>query len=374
MRGSIKILSIRGINLYMHWTLFLLAGWVAIVNGQLGNDIFQLFWSILFLLAVFACIALHELGHALMARRFGIKAHDIVLLPIGGIASIEKFPDNPRQELLISMAGPLVNIFIAVIIYLILPDGTSLMRSPANFGSSAATTSLADLGTVNIALAVFNLIPAFPMDGGRILRALLGFRLNYIQATTIAANIGKLFAILFIVAGILFINLFLPLIGIFIFLAAGTEEYYLRLKSLAKNVKLSEVVMYEYNGLQAGMLVQEAANILMTNHSKYFLLMEANAPVGVLNRLVIVKAMAEKRYGKTLKELSYEKPEYLNANDAVEDVLEKLARNDERIFPVMDHAHFTGVVSLNHIIEYLLIHKADTQDFERLKSLVTLMH
>lgn len=373
MRGSFKLMTIRGINLYMHWTLLIPVAWVGFVNTRVG-DVLQLSWSILFLLAVFACITLHELGHALVARHFGIQAHDIVLLPIGGIASIEKFPGNPRQELAISLAGPLVNLVIAGIIYLLLPAGTSLLRSPVHLGESTGTTSLADLGTVNLALAVFNLIPAFPMDGGRILRALLGFRLNYIRATTIAATTGKVFALLFIAAGILFTSLTLPLIGIFIFLAAGTEEYYLRIKALAGNVKLAEVVMSEYNGLQAGMQVHEAANILLANHSKYFLLMEAGMPIGVMNRLVIIEAIAEGNYTATLQSLAHEKVTSLDAGEPVEAVLEKLAQNEEQIFPVMGHGSFKGVISLNHIIEYLLVHKTGTQDYERLKSLVTLLH
>jgi Zn-dependent protease len=340
----------------------------------MGNDILQLSWSLLFILAVFACIFLHELGHALVARSFGIEARNIVLLPIGGIASIEKFPDNPRQELAISAAGPAVNLAIAGIIWLLLPEGATLGGSPFRYGASVGTTSLADLGTVNLVLALFNLIPAFPMDGGRILRALLGLRLNYIQATSIAATIGKAFAILFIAAGIVFINLWLPLIGIFIFIAAGTEEYYLRIKSLATGVRLSEVVMYEYSGLQTTQQVQQAAPVLLSNHSKYFLLMENNMPVGVLNRLLIIEAIAENQFQATLGSLPYEKVDTLQADQPVEAVLEKLAGNEDRIFPVVEQGRFVGVVSMRHIIEYLLVHKTGTPDYKRLKSLVTLLH
>jgi Zn-dependent protease len=373
MRGSYKILAIRGISLHLHWTFLLLIGWVLLVNAAAGNNVEQLTWSLLFLAAVFACITLHELGHAMMAARFGIKAKDIVLLPIGGIASIEKFPDNPRQELAISIAGPLVNLAIAGILWLFIP-GMPLIEDQQHMTIMHGHDLLYNLLIVNAALAVFNLIPAFPMDGGRVLRALLGFKLNYIQATTIAATVGKVIAILFIVAGIILINPILPAIGIFIIFSAGAEEYYLRLKSLVKGIKLNEVLMYDYNSLQANMTVQEASTVLNNNHSKYFILMDGTNPAGTINRMEIIKELADMHYNEPIKNLVKEKPEPLNGNKEIETVLEKLARNDERIYPVMDNGNFIGVVSLNHIIEYLLLNKVNTKEYSRIRSLAGLLH
>lgn len=374
MRGASRILRIWGISIYIHWTFLLLIGWVILINGRMGNNIEQLSWSFLFLTAVFACVTLHELGHALMAARFGIKAKEIVLLPIGGTASIEKFPDNPRQELLISIAGPLVNIVIAVLIWSFEPAGTAFFERPQNVSIMHGPDFMYNLRMVNIGLVIFNLIPAFPLDGGRLLRALLGFKLNYIQATTIAAAIGRVIAVAFIALGIVFINPVLAAIGVFIVLSAGTEEYYLRLKSLVKGIRLNEVLMYDYNSLQANTTVQEAAGILESNHSKYFVLMDGFQPVGAINRLEIVKAIADMKYKEPLKNLVNEELEFLNGRNEIETVLEKLAQNDERIFPVMDNSSFTGVVNLNHIIEYLLLHKANTKDYGRIKSLVGLLH
>ncbi|THU39532.1 site-2 protease family protein [Niastella caeni] len=373
MRGSYKILTVRGISLHIHWTFLLLIGWVLLVNATAGNNIEQISWSVLFLLAVFVCVTLHEFGHALMAARFGIQAKEIVLLPIGGIASIEKFPDTPRQELAISIAGPLVNLVIAGLLWLFIPNMSLIAREP-HMTIMHGHDFLYNLRIVNIALAVFNLIPAFPMDGGRILRALLGFKLNYIQATTIAATVGKIIAILFIIAGIVFINPFLPIIGVFIIFSAGAEEYYLRLKSLVKGIKLNEVLMYDYNSLQANMTVQEASNILNSNHSKYFILMDGINPVGAINRMEIIKALADMNYTESLKNLVKEKLEYLNGDKEIDTVLENLARNDERIFPVMDNSHFIGVVNLNHIIEYLLLNKINTKEYPRIRSLAGLLH
>jgi Zn-dependent proteases len=374
MRGAFKTLTIRGISLYVHWTFFLLFGWVLLVNANTGNNFEQLGWSLLFIIAVFACVTLHEFGHAMMARRFGINAKNIVLLPIGGIASIEKFPDNPRQELAISIAGPLVNIAIAILLWLFLMPGTPFWSRPHDISIMHGHDFIRNLQIVNLVLAAFNLIPAFPMDGGRILRALLGLKLNYIQATTIAANIGRAIAILFIVLGILFINPLLAFIGVFILFAASSEEYYLRLKSLVKGIRLNEVLMCDYDSLQSDMTVQEAANILDSNHSKYFVLMDGATPVGSIKRLEIVKAVADMKYNEPIKNLVNEKLEFLDGSQHVETVLEKLAQNEERIFPVMDNGHFRGVVNLHHVIEYMLLHKADSRDYGRLKSLVGLLH
>lgn len=373
MRGAYKLITIRGISISVHWTFLLLIVWVLIVNGNMKNNIEQLTWSVLFLLAVFVCVTLHELGHALTAARFGIKAKDIVLLPIGGIASIEKFPDNPAQELSISIAGPLVNIIIAALLSLLLLPDTSFFEMPADASIMHGHDFIYNLRIVNISLAAFNLIPAFPMDGGRILRALLGFKLNYIQATHIAAVIGKIIAIIFIATGIVLINPILPAIGLFIIFAAGAEEHYLRLKSLVKGLKLNEVLMYDYNSLQATMTVQDAANVLNSNHSKYFILMDGTQPLSTINRMEIVKAIAEMKYTEQVKQLAARQLDFLNGDSAIESVLEKLAQNEERIFPVMDQGRFMGVTSLDHIIEYLLLNRVDSKEYVRIKSLTGLL-
>jgi Zn-dependent protease/predicted transcriptional regulator len=374
MRGAVKILDFKDIHIFVHWTFLLIVGWVILANARWGVNIEPMFWSLLFIGAVFASVALHELGHALTAAHFGIKAKNIVLLPIGGTASIEKFPDNPRQELSISIAGPLVNLVIAILIWLIFSPGTSFWSVPEDTSITHGHDFIYNLKVVNLGLALFNLIPAFPMDGGRILRALLGFKLNYIRATSIASNIGRSIAVIFIGLGIWMVNPFLPLIGLFIILSAGTEEYYLRLRSLVKGIKLNEVLMYNYNSLQANMTVQEAANMLEANHAKYFVLLDGANPVGIINRLEIMKAVAEMKYSELLKNLIQKELLYFEANKDVEGVLEKLASNDERIFPVMQNSHLIGVVNLNHIIEYLLLHRTGTPEFTRIRSLIGLMH
>ena len=373
MKGSIKIIDIRGINIFVHWTFLLLAGWLILAGLRYGDDIRQLAWSILFILAAFASVTLHEAGHALMARVFGIKAKNIVLLPIGGTASIEKFPDNPAQELAISIAGPLMNVVIALLLWWATYPHTSFWALPQDMNDIPGKGLLYIFRIGNIGLAVFNLIPAFPMDGGRILRALLGFRYNYVRATSIATVFGKIIAVAFIGLGIISFSAPLAIIGLFILFSASTEEYYLRLRSLAKGVTLSDALMYDFTRLQADMTIHEAAGILSANHSKYFILVDKDLPAGAVNRLEIVKGIAEMKYNETLKTLIREELECLDGDLQVDSVLEKLARDDERVFPVMNEGRFAGIVTFTHIIEYLLLHKAGSQEFTRLRSLVGLM-
>lgn len=373
MRGSFKIMTIRGINISIHWTFLFLVGWIVLVNARLGNTVPELAWSLLFLAALFACITLHELGHALMASRYGIKAKNVVLLPVGGIASIEKFPSNPKQELMISSAGPAVSFLIALVLLPFIGDYRPIWEFKADVSITHGHDFLYNLHIANVTLAVFNLIPAFPLDGGRILRALLGFKINYVRATTIAAYVGKVIAIAFIVLGIIFTNFFLPVIGIFILFSAGMEEYYLRLKSLVQGMKLREVLMYDYNSIQSNTPVKDAASVLMNNHSKYFVVMEGAQPIGAINRIEIIKAIAEKNYDELVGNLMHQELVYLDADQPVDSVLEKLAENDERVFPVMEADQFVGVINFSHIIEYLLIHKVDSKDYDRIKTLAGLV-
>lgn len=373
MRGALKILTVRDINVSIHWTFLFLVGWVVLVNARFGNSVPELGWSIIFVLALFACIALHELGHALMASRYGIKAKNVVLLPIGGVASIEKFPGNPKQELMISLAGPFVNIAIAALLLPFIQPYTPFWEYRTGASITHGHDLLYNLQVANVALALFNLIPAFPLDGGRVLRALLGFKINYVRATAIAASIGKIIALGFVAAGIVFTNFLLPLVGIFIIFSAGTEEYYLRLKSLVKDLRLKEILMYDYNSLQSKTTVKEAASVLMNNHSKYYVVMEGAKPVGSINRMEIIKAIAEKNYDEPIGNLVRKELTYFDSDQPVDTVLEKLADNDERIYPVMDHQQFAGVINFNHIIEYLLIHKADSKEYDRVKSLAGLL-
>ena len=192
MHWSWKIGRLAGIDVYMHATFLLLVGFIVVVNWMGSHSVAQAIFGVFFVLVIFACIVLHELGHALTARRYGIRTRDIVLLPIGGVARLERMPEDPNQELLVALAGPAVNVLIAMGLFAVL---AALGRIPTL--RQAATISwtghdfLPSLMAVNVWLVLFNLIPAFPMDGGRVLRALLAKRMDYTEATQTAAHVGQ---------------------------------------------------------------------------------------------------------------------------------------------------------------------------------------
>ena len=222
---SWKLGKIAGIPIFIHWSFWILIGWILFANVAGGETIFQAIKGSVFIFAIFGCVLLHELGHALMAKRFGIGTSDITLLPIGGVAKLERMPEKPREEFLVAIAGPLVNVVIAGAIFVGLLL-TSQITPPAMIHLPGAQF-MAHLMYVNLALVIFNMLPAFPMDGGRIFRSLLATRMNYVRATDIAAKTGQFMAILFGVLGI-FANPMLLFIAVFVYFGAKAEANYVR--------------------------------------------------------------------------------------------------------------------------------------------------
>ena len=211
-----KIARLSGIDVFIHWSFWILPIWI--LSASSGRGIAAALGSVGFVFAIFGCVVLHELGHALAARFYGVGTRDITLYPIGGVASLERMPERPIQELVIAVAGPLVNVVIAATLLM----GSSLSSAGPWWQSNPLEGGLiSGLIWVNVALVIFNMLPAFPMDGGRVLRALLATALPYTRATIIAARIGQLMAIGFGLIGLWSPNFFL--LAVFIFLAASAE-------------------------------------------------------------------------------------------------------------------------------------------------------
>jgi Zn-dependent protease len=222
-----KLGNVAGIGVYIHWSFWLLPVWILLsAHGGLGGALS----SVLFVFAIFGCVVLHELGHALMARHFNIGTRDITLYPIGGVASLERIPKQPSQELAIALAGPAVNVVIAAALFvLLLVVGVGTQGLVFTF---AGGSFLVNLLLVNVALVVFNMLPAFPMDGGRVLRALLAMRLPYLRATEIAVRVGQGVAIVLGLVG-LFTGGTIVFVALFVFLAAQAELSMARRNELA---------------------------------------------------------------------------------------------------------------------------------------------
>jgi Zn-dependent protease len=215
MKWSFKLTRIAGTDVNIHLTFFLLLAWIGHTSGATG---------VLFVVLLFGCVLLHEFGHVFAARAFGVRTPDITLYPIGGVARLERMPKKPFQELMVALAGPAVNVVIALFLFGLIGAGT-VMGALTNPSGSF----LVQLAVVNVWLVIFNLIPAFPMDGGRVLRSVLAMRMNRSRATDIAAQVGKVFAVGFGVLG-LFYNPMLIFIAIFVYFGATQEAIAARME------------------------------------------------------------------------------------------------------------------------------------------------
>ena len=242
----------------MHVTMLVLLIWIASSYMLSGAGFGVTGLGLLLVATIFVIIVVHELGHALVARRYGIKTRDIMLLPIGGIASLERMPDKPQQELAVAIVGPLINLVLAGIIYLgiVATDGTTRMSEATTIGGAIAT----QLMWINIGLAVFNMLPAFPMDGGRVLRALLAMRMGHERATDIAARLGKVFAVAIAIAG-LFYNPLLLLIAFVVWSGASQERALVQLKTAITGVPVSAAMLRRVESVTPEQPLEEAAEI-----------------------------------------------------------------------------------------------------------------
>lgn len=291
MNWSITLGRVRGIAVRLHLTFFLLLLWIVVSHLAVGG------WAaavrgLAFIGAIFGSVLLHEFGHALAARRFGIRTPDITLLPIGGVARLERLPDEPRQELVVALAGPAVNVAIAAGLYGLL----RLAGPPEEMAVPALVQGnlVAQVLWTNLWLVLFNLIPAFPMDGGRVLRALLAERMGYVQATQTAVSIGQAFAFLFVLAG-LFLNPWLIFIGLFVYQGAAAEVSMAQMRDFARSVPVASVMLTRFRSLRSDDSLREAVAALLEGPQREFPVVDGDGRVeGILCREDMIRALAER--------------------------------------------------------------------------------
>jgi Zn-dependent protease/CBS domain-containing protein len=286
MSWSIPIVRIAGIQLRMHVTFLLLIAWLAFIYYSSGGSAAAVSGVIVVLL-LFLCVVLHEFGHALAAKGFGINTPDITLLPIGGVARLERMPEEPKQELIIAIAGPVVNVIIALCLFLVLGGRANL--DPRTAVQSGDLLSI--LLVINAGMFLFNLLPAFPMDGGRILRALLATRLNYARATQIAASIGQGFAFLFGFIGLIG-NPFLIFIALFVYIGATQEAALAQMRDVSRRFPVSAAMVREFRTLPETALLPEAVDALLATSQHDFPVLDSNGAVtGILTRHDLIAAL-----------------------------------------------------------------------------------
>ncbi len=306
MRWSFPIARVAGIDVRIHLTFLLLPLYYALSVYPKGGAPAAI-GAVVFILLVFFCVLLHEFGHALAARRYGIRTADITLWPIGGVARLERLPEKPSQELVVALAGPAVNVVIALVLYFLLGLGGIFLRDPGDDPDAVQLWNLpTSLLAANIALVLFNLIPAFPMDGGRVLRALLAMRLPHARATQIAAMIGQGCAVVFGFWGIFGFGDTIGrggptvvLIAFFIFMAASQEATAAQMRDVTRRVRLSEALITDFKTLPLEATLADAVALLLRGTQQDFPVVdEAGRAAGVLTRQDLVAALGNDPRGQ----------------------------------------------------------------------------
>lgn len=354
-RWAWKLGTISGIAIYVHATFLLLLGWIALVTFMSSRSGEAVLTGLAFVILLFAIIVMHELGHALTAQRFGIRTRDITLLPIGGVARLEKMPDDPKQELLVAFAGPAVNVVLAIAIYLFLRATGGLVGfEEVDFLKGGL---LPRLMWANITLAIFNLLPAFPMDGGRVLRAFLALRMDYVRATQIAAHIGQAMAFVFGFIG-LFFNPFLVLIAFFVWMGAAQEASAVATKSLITGIPVSRAMATEFQTVAPSDPISRAIEHIIAGFQHDFPVVVDGRIVGVLTRNDLLAAVAQKGQAASVDEVMQKDFLTASPDETLEKAFARLQTTPCPALPVLSDGRLVGIVTLENVGEYMLVQEA----------------
>ncbi len=356
MKYSLNLGRLFGIKINVHWTFLLIILWVVAVNVQQGASTSQVLMSVLFILALFVCVVFHELGHSLAARRYGIGTKSITLLPIGGMANIEDMPEEPKKEIVVTFSGLIVNVIIALLLWGIISiiPGYSF---DTRFEHVTSENFLVLLMFVNLFIAAFNLIPAFPMDGGRILRALLSFKFDRIKATRYSMIAGQVFGGLFAMVG-LFINPFLFVIGIFVVIGARLEYTRVKYGSFLVDYKAKDIVMEDYTALDQDEPLKKAVDLLLKSTQTGFLVKEKDEIVGIINKNSIINGLSNKGEDARLKDVMTTGFKHVEAGTPLRDIFKTMQQERIDILPVFDGKKLLGVIDQDNIQEFIMVQSA----------------
>ncbi len=313
-------------------------------------------WQVLFLLTIFGCVVLHELGHALTARRFGFKTKDITLLPIGGVARMEAIPEKPTQELVMAMMGPMVNVVIALLVYPAIAHQLTA-QNLALIKTINGDSFLLGIFFVNLSLAIFNLVPAFPMDGGRVLRALLSFRIGRVRATRVAAHLGQFLAICFAMIG-LFYNPVLLVIAIFVFLGAQAELDETESKSALSGHQVKEAVMKKFVSLQSTDTLSTAMQVLLDTQVHDFVVFDHDRVVGTISRSKIFEHLKEHGASTPLANVLSGAWQEVDVNEPLEEAYKRVRTGNVSL--VTENSRLVGIIDAENILEFIMMQQIQT--------------
>lgn len=313
-------------------------------------------WSTAFILALFVCVVLHEFGHALTAKRYGIGTRSITLLPIGGVASLKEVPEDPKAEFMVAIAGPAVNVLIAMVLFLFVPVETFLVQDPEiiqeELSGITNNNFMFYLFSANVALVLFNMLPAFPLDGGRVLRALLSIKMGRVRATQAAASLGKLLAITFFLIG-LFYNFILALIAVFIYFGAESENVMVMQLNLLNGHYVRDAMITRYTVLHPDDTLNDMVDSILQGTETDFVVADEGGVRGIL----LMENLAEslQNYGRDtpVHRIMDKNFKTLSPHDPLTNAYRELRQGSKNFFPVLENGRLVGVIDMNNINEFL---------------------
>jgi Zn-dependent protease len=355
MKWSWSLGSVAGIRVYVHATFLLLIGFLVLVHVQQGRGLLSALGGVLFTLSVFGCVLLHEFGHALAARKYGIRTRDITLLPIGGVARLERMPEDPRQELWVAIAGPLVNVAIAAALaaYMAL---TPAVERLDHLGFATGPFA-ARLMAINVFLVLFNLLPAFPMDGGRVLRALLATRLEYTKATHIAAVVGQGMALCFGFLGF-FGNPMLLFIAFFVWIGAAQEASMTQMKYALGGIPVGRAMITDFRTLTPAHTLGDAVDLVLSGSQQDFPVVEEGRVAGILTRSGLIRGLQEKGREGSVAGTMERTFQAVDAGEMLSAALMRLQSCECHTLPVMRAGRLVGMVTSENLGEFLMLESA----------------
>jgi len=356
MTWSFRLVRLFGTDVKVHFTFILLLAFLFVSTGR-AEGAQAAWWVTGFFLTLFLCVLLHEFGHILMARRFGIRTPDVILLPIGGVARLERIPEEPRQELQIALAGPAVTLAIAALLWgwlKLAGESAELLPSTVFRGGFAA-----DLLRVNVMLFLFNLLPAFPLDGGRVLRSLLATRLSYVRATRIAATGGQILAMVLGVAGLFYNPLWL-FIALFVYLGAGQETAQAEARAAGRGIIVDQMMVTKFETLPVHATLREAVDRLLDGEQREFPVVDNSGKVeGILTRDHLIRGLTERGPDSLVADAMARSVPVLQLGLPFDAALERLRTSGLPALPVGGQdQRVVGLLTLDNITDLILVRRA----------------
>lgn len=353
MGWSFRLFDIGGTAVRVHVTFFLLLAWIAVIHWARGG-VGAAIDGIVFIVGLFACVVLHEFGHVYAARRYGIRTSDVTLLPIGGVASLERMPEKPSQEIAVALAGPAVNLVIALLLIFLL--GAQFDLSQMAQLEQAQSTLTGRIAAANMVLFAFNLIPAFPMDGGRVLRALLATSMGYTRATRVAATIGQGLAVVFGFLGLMG-NPLLVLVAVFIFLAASGEAGYVQAREYTRGYLASHAMITSYQSLNPLSTADDAAALLLRTTQQQFPVVDGAGMLrGVLTREALIEALRTTGGATPVLDIMDREVPTVPENACLDNIFQLMQKSPGRVVAVVDPSkRLIGYITAENLSELVMI-------------------